>query len=100
MAFKHNWGHRSIGVFLEALDRVCLPGLLSCDVIVNTKIPPVLMLTVASFLEGRSFLVVVKGVTSDPCPFHAEVTKGSCLSRCLCATFTDDIPSLAGQLQN
>ncbi|GBP15323.1 Probable RNA-directed DNA polymerase from transposon BS [Eumeta japonica] len=53
-----------------------------------------LVRTVASFLEGRSFYVTVKDAISDPRSFRAGVPQGSCLSPCLYAVFTDDILGL------
>ncbi|GBP78705.1 RNA-directed DNA polymerase from mobile element jockey [Eumeta japonica] len=38
--------------------------------------------------------------TSDPRPIHAGVPQDSCLSPCLCAVYTDEIPTLVGQLQS
>ncbi|GBP31825.1 RNA-directed DNA polymerase from mobile element jockey [Eumeta japonica] len=60
---------------------------------------PALVRTVASFLEGCSFFITVKDATSDPQPIHAGVPQGSCLSPCLYAIYTSDIPTLVGQLQ-
>ncbi|GBP76656.1 RNA-directed DNA polymerase from mobile element jockey [Eumeta japonica] len=42
----------------------------------------------------------VEDATSDPRPIHAGVPQGSCLSPCLYGVYTDDIPTLAGQLQD
>ncbi|GBP24039.1 RNA-directed DNA polymerase from mobile element jockey [Eumeta japonica] len=101
MATEHNWGRRTVGVFLDiekAFDRVWHPGLVFK--LLNTQIPPALVRTVASFLEGRSFFVAVEDATSDPRPIHAGVPQGSCLSPCLYGVYTDDIPTLAGQLQD
>ncbi|GBP47638.1 RNA-directed DNA polymerase from mobile element jockey [Eumeta japonica] len=101
MAAEHNRGRRTVGVFLDiekAFDRVWHPGLVFK--LLNTQIPPALIRTVASFLEGRSFFVAVEDATSDPRPIHAGVPQGSCLSPCLYGVYTDDIPTLAGQLQD
>ncbi|GBP89928.1 RNA-directed DNA polymerase from mobile element jockey [Eumeta japonica] len=101
MAAEHNRGRRTVGVFLDiekAFDRVWHPGLVFK--LLNTQIPPALVRTVASFLEGRSFFVAVEDSTSDPRPIHAGVPQGSCLSPCLYGVYTDDIPTLAGQLQD
>ncbi|GBP62578.1 RNA-directed DNA polymerase from mobile element jockey [Eumeta japonica] len=101
MAAEHNRGRRTVGVFLDiekAFDRVWHPGLVFK--LLNTQIPPALVRTVASFLEGRSFFVAVEDATSDPRPIHAGVPQGSCLSPCLYGVYTDDIPTLAGQLQD
>ncbi|GBP59857.1 RNA-directed DNA polymerase from mobile element jockey [Eumeta japonica] len=51
-------------------------------------------------MEGRSFFVAVEDTTSDPRLIHAGVPQGSCLSPCLYGVYTDDIPTLAGQLQD
>ncbi|GBO98646.1 hypothetical protein EVAR_90825_1 [Eumeta japonica] len=40
--------------------------------LLNTQIPPALVRTVASFLEGRSFFVAVEDATSDPTPGAAR----------------------------
>ncbi|GBP91286.1 RNA-directed DNA polymerase from mobile element jockey [Eumeta japonica] len=88
-------------VFLDidkAFDRVWHPGLMFK--LLNTQIPPALVRTVASFLEGRSFFVAVEDATSDPRPIHAGVSQGSCLSPCLYGVYTDDIPTLTDQLQD
>ncbi|GBP86543.1 RNA-directed DNA polymerase from mobile element jockey [Eumeta japonica] len=101
MAAEHNRGRRTVGVFLDiekAFDRVWHPGLVFK--LLNTQTPPALVRTVASFLEGRSFFVAVEDATSDPRPIHAGVPQGSCLSPCLYGVYTDDIPTLAGQLQD
>ncbi|GBP95537.1 RNA-directed DNA polymerase from mobile element jockey [Eumeta japonica] len=54
----------------------------------------------ASFLKDRDFYVTVEDVTSDPRPIRAGVSQGSCLSPCLYAVYTDDIPTLTDQLQH
>ncbi|GBP26368.1 RNA-directed DNA polymerase from mobile element jockey [Eumeta japonica] len=76
----------------------------NCDILFklfeNTKIPPALVLLVASFLEGHSFFVTVEDTISDPRPINAGVPQGSCFSRCLCTVFIDDFPTLPGQLQD
>ncbi|GBP89112.1 RNA-directed DNA polymerase from mobile element jockey [Eumeta japonica] len=46
------------------------------------------------------FFVVVEDATSDPRPIHARVPQGSCLSSCLYGVYTDDIPTVADQLQD
>ncbi|GBP80769.1 RNA-directed DNA polymerase from mobile element jockey [Eumeta japonica] len=102
MAGEHNRGRRTVGVFLDiekAFDRVWHPGLVFK--LLNTQIPPALVRTVASFLEDRSFFVAVEDAISDPRPIYAGVPQGSsCLSPCLYGVYTDDIPTLAGQLQD
>ncbi|GBP86739.1 RNA-directed DNA polymerase from mobile element jockey [Eumeta japonica] len=77
MAFEHNRGRRTVGIFLD--------------------IEKTLM---ASFLEGHSFFVAVKDATSDPRPIRVGALQGNYLSPCLYAAFTDDIPTLTGQLQD
>ncbi|GBP55683.1 RNA-directed DNA polymerase from mobile element jockey [Eumeta japonica] len=72
-AAEHNRGHRTVAAFLDiekAFDGVWHPGLLY-KMLRNTQIPPALVRTVASFLEGRSFFVAVEDATSDPRPIHA-----------------------------
>ncbi|GBP23875.1 RNA polymerase II-associated protein 1 [Eumeta japonica] len=64
------------------------------------RIPPALVRTVASFLKDRDFYVSVEDATSDPRPIRAGVPQGSCLSPCLYAVYTDDIPTLTDQLQH
>ncbi|GBP30173.1 RNA-directed DNA polymerase from mobile element jockey [Eumeta japonica] len=101
MAAEHNRGRRTVGVYLDiekAFDRVWHPGLVFK--LLNTQIPPALVRTVASFLEGRSFFVAVEDATSDPRSIHTGVPQGSCLSPCLYGVYTDDIPTLASQLQD
>ncbi|GBP01806.1 RNA-directed DNA polymerase from mobile element jockey [Eumeta japonica] len=92
-----NAGRRTVGIFLDiekALDRVWHSELLY-KLLANTQIPPALLRIVASFLERRNFFVAVEDATSDPRPIRARVPPGSCLSPCLCAVFTDDIPTLS-----
>ncbi|GBP94618.1 RNA-directed DNA polymerase from mobile element jockey [Eumeta japonica] len=79
MAVEHNRGRRTVGVFLDiekAFDRVA-PGLLYK--LIENRIPPALVRTVASFLKDRDF---------------------TCLSPCLYAVYTDDISTLTDQLQH
>ncbi|GBP57196.1 RNA-directed DNA polymerase from mobile element jockey [Eumeta japonica] len=59
-----------------------------------------LVQTVSSFLEGLRFFVTIEDVTWNPRPIRAGVPQRSCLSPCLYAVFTDDIPTLTGQLQD
>ncbi|GBP77200.1 Probable RNA-directed DNA polymerase from transposon BS [Eumeta japonica] len=59
-----------------------------------------LVRTVVSFLKSRSFFVTVENATSDPRPIRAGVPQGSCLSPCLYAAFTVEIPTLVGLLQD
>ncbi|GBP74243.1 RNA-directed DNA polymerase from mobile element jockey [Eumeta japonica] len=101
MAAEHNQGRHTVGIFPDiekAFDRVWRSGLLR--ELVNTQIPPALVRTVASFLKGRSFYVTVEDATLDPRPICAGIPQGSCLSPGFNAVFTDDIPTLAGQLQD
>ncbi|GBP41085.1 RNA-directed DNA polymerase from mobile element jockey [Eumeta japonica] len=49
---------------------------------------------------GRNFYVTVEGVTLGPRPISVGVSQGSCLSPYLYAVFTDNIPTLADQLQD
>ncbi|GBP21147.1 RNA-directed DNA polymerase from mobile element jockey [Eumeta japonica] len=84
MAVEHNRGRRTVGVFLDiekAFDRVWHSGLLYK--LIENRIPPALMRTVASFLKDRDFYVTVEDATSDPRPIRAGVPQGSCLSPCL-----------------
>ncbi|GBP92572.1 RNA-directed DNA polymerase from mobile element jockey [Eumeta japonica] len=74
------------------------PGLLYK--LMNTQIPPTLVRTVVPFLEDRSFFVAVQDTNSDPRPIHAGIPQGSCLSTCLYALCTDDIPTLTSQQQD
>ncbi|GBP53950.1 RNA-directed DNA polymerase from mobile element jockey [Eumeta japonica] len=100
MAAEHNRGRRTVGIFLDiekAFDRVWYSGLLYK--LIENRIPPALVRTVASFLKDRDFYVTVEDATSDPRPIRAGVPQGSCLSPCLYAVYTDDIPTLADQLQ-
>ncbi|GBP67644.1 RNA-directed DNA polymerase from mobile element jockey [Eumeta japonica] len=101
MAVEHNRGRRTVGVFLDiekAFDRVWHSGLLYK--LIENRIPPALVRTVASFLKDRDFYVSVEDATSDPRPIRAGVPQGSCLSPCLYAVYTDDIPTLTDQLQH
>ncbi|GBP33592.1 RNA-directed DNA polymerase from mobile element jockey [Eumeta japonica] len=101
MAVEHNRGRRTVGVFLDiekAFDRVWHSGLLYK--LIENRIPPALVRTVASFLKDRDFYVTVEDATSDPRPIRAGVPQGSCLSPCLYAVYTDDIPTLTDQLQH
>ncbi|CAH2211735.1 jg18154, partial [Pararge aegeria aegeria] len=41
----------------------------------------------------------VEGAESQPRPIRAGVPQGSCLSPCLYAVYTNDIPTLAGHLR-
>ncbi|GBP88903.1 RNA-directed DNA polymerase from mobile element jockey [Eumeta japonica] len=83
----------SVFLDIEGVRPSVAPGLVFK--LLNTQIPPALVRTVASFLEGRSFFVAVEDATSDPRPIHAGVPQGSCLSPCLYGVYTDDIPTLA-----
>ncbi|GBP49624.1 RNA-directed DNA polymerase from mobile element jockey [Eumeta japonica] len=101
MAAEHNRGCRTVGILLDiekAFDPVWHSGLLYK--LINIQIPPALVRRVASFLEGCNFYVTVEDVTSDPRPISAKVPQGSCLSPFLYAVCTDDIPTLADQLQH
>ncbi|GBP22862.1 RNA-directed DNA polymerase from mobile element jockey [Eumeta japonica] len=101
MAVEHNRGRRTVGVFLDiekAFDRVWHSGLLYK--LIENRIPPALVRTVASFLKDRDFYVTVEDATSDPRPIRAGVPQGSCLSPCLYTVYTDDIPTLTDQLQH
>ncbi|GBP34307.1 RNA-directed DNA polymerase from mobile element jockey [Eumeta japonica] len=101
MAVEHNRGRRTVGVFLDiekAFDRVWHSELLYK--LIENRIPPALVRTVASFLKDRDFYVTVEDATSDPRPIRAGVPQGSCLSPCLYAVYIDDIPTLTDQLQH
>ncbi|GBP53745.1 RNA-directed DNA polymerase from mobile element jockey [Eumeta japonica] len=101
MVAEHNQGRRTVGIFLDiekTFERMWHPGLLYK--LMNTQIPPALIRSVASFLEGRSFFVAVEDATSDPQPIHTGVRQDSCLLPCLYALYTDEIFTLAGQLQD
>ncbi|GBP37484.1 RNA-directed DNA polymerase from mobile element jockey [Eumeta japonica] len=96
MAAEHNRGYRTVGVFLDiekAFNRVWHSGLLFK--LIDNQIPPALVRTVASFLKYRDFYV-----TADPHPISARIPQGSCLSPCLYAVYTDDVPTLADQFQD
>ncbi|GBP65548.1 RNA-directed DNA polymerase from mobile element jockey [Eumeta japonica] len=71
MAAEHNQGRHTVGVFLD-MEKAF----------------------------DRVFFVAVEDATSDPRPIHAGVPQGSCLSPCLYGVYTDDIPTLVGQLQD
>ncbi|GBP31516.1 RNA-directed DNA polymerase from mobile element jockey [Eumeta japonica] len=101
IATEHNRGHRTVGIFLDmekAFDRVWHSGLLFK--LIYNQLPPALVRTVASFLKDRNFYVNVEDTTSDSHPISAGVSQGSCLSPCLYAVYTNDIPTLADQLQD
>ncbi|GBP44725.1 hypothetical protein EVAR_81493_1 [Eumeta japonica] len=74
----------------------------------STPVPPLLgdyyvslaETTVVSFLESRSFFVAVEDTTLDLPPIRAGVSHANCSSPCLYSVFTDDISTLAGQLQD
>nr|XP_034826944.1 uncharacterized protein LOC117984436 [Maniola hyperantus] len=100
IASEKNRGYCTVGVFLDiekAFDRVWHAGLLAK--LLSTNLPPAIVRLVASFLEGRSFRVSVEGVDSQLRPIRAGVPQGSCLSPCLYAVYTDDIPTLAEHLR-
>ncbi|CAH2103013.1 unnamed protein product [Euphydryas editha] len=75
----------------KAFDRVWHAGLLAK--LINTTTPSAIVRVIASFLEGRSFYVLVEGVDLRPRPIQAGVPQGSCLSPRLYAVYTDDIPT-------
>ncbi|GBP33407.1 RNA-directed DNA polymerase from mobile element jockey [Eumeta japonica] len=81
----------------KAFNRVWHDGLLYK--FFNTSLPPVLIRIIASFLRDRSFCVAVEESISAPCPIRAGVPQGNCLSPCLFAAFTDNIPTLRGHLK-
>lgn len=94
-----NYGRHTVGVFLDiekAFDRVWHPGLVYK--LLETPAPAMLVRIVASFLEGRKFVVSVEGKLSEPKNILAGVPQGSCLSPTLYSVFTNDIPTLDGHL--
>ena len=100
LASERNQDRYTVGVFLDvekAFDRVWYPGLIFK--LLETSTPPAIVRIVASFLEGRTFRVSVEDVDSQSRPIRAGVPQGSCLSPCLYAAYTNDIPTLRGQLQ-
>ncbi|GBP18014.1 RNA-directed DNA polymerase from mobile element jockey [Eumeta japonica] len=101
MAAGHNRGRRTVGIFLDnekAFDRVWHSRLLFK--LIDNQIPPALVRIVGSFLKDRDFYITVEDTTSDPHLISAGVPEGSCLSPCLYAVCTNDIPTLADQLQD
>lgn len=66
--------------------------------LLDTNTPPALVPTVTSFIEGRMFHVAVENAVSQSLPICAGVYQGSCLTARLYVAFTNDIPSLSGQL--
>ncbi|KAG7294806.1 hypothetical protein JYU34_022823 [Plutella xylostella] len=99
MAFERNKGRLTVSVFLDiekAFDRVWHAGLLYKLSLTST--PLAIVQTVASFLDERRFYVSVEDADSTPRKICAGVPQGSCLSPCLYAAYTDDIPTLAGTL--
>lgn len=95
-----NQGHGTVGVFLDiqkAFDRVWHAGLLYK--LLDTPLPPMLVRLIASFLEGRTFHISVENKDSNPRPIRAGVPQGSCLSPLLYALYTNDIPTLQGNLR-
>ncbi|GBP37600.1 RNA-directed DNA polymerase from mobile element jockey [Eumeta japonica] len=87
------------GPHLRACVNNSAPLHLRLTVSAENRIPPALVRTVASFLKDHDFYVTVEDTTSDPRPIRAGVPQGSCLSPCLYAVYTDDIPTLTDQLQ-
>ncbi|CAH2103012.1 unnamed protein product [Euphydryas editha] len=82
----------------KAFDRVWHAGLLAK--LINTTTPSAIVRVIASFLEGRSFYVLVEGVDLRPRPIQAGVPQGSCLSPRLYAVYTDDIPTFRDHRRN
>ncbi|GBP52037.1 RNA-directed DNA polymerase from mobile element jockey [Eumeta japonica] len=73
MAAEHNRRRRTVGIFLyieKAFDRVWHFGLLFK--LISIEIPPALVRTVASFLDGCNFYVTVEESTSEPRPIRTE----------------------------
>ncbi|GBP88902.1 RNA-directed DNA polymerase from mobile element jockey [Eumeta japonica] len=78
IATEPNGGRRTVGIFLvieKAFDRVWHSGLLYK--LTNIQIPPELVWTVTSFLEGHNFYVTVEDATSDPRPIRAGYHKAA-----------------------
>ncbi|CAK1597122.1 unnamed protein product [Parnassius mnemosyne] len=101
LSTEYNYERTSVGVFLDiekAFDRVWHSGLLY-KMNQQTSFPPAMLRLVASFLADRSFYVCVEDAESAVKPIRAGVPQGSCLSPILYAAYTNDIPTLAGQLQ-
>lgn len=67
--------------------------------LLDTEVPPALIRVVASFLSNRSFTVQVSEAQSVRRPIAAGVPQGSCLSPTLYALYTNDIPTLEGNLE-
>ncbi|GBP31070.1 RNA-directed DNA polymerase from mobile element jockey [Eumeta japonica] len=82
----------------KAFERVWHDGLIYK--LMDTSLPPALTRVVANFLQRRSFCVAVDDVLSAPRPIRAGVSQGSCLSPELYAVYTDDIPTLHGNLED
>ncbi|GBP95238.1 RNA-directed DNA polymerase from mobile element jockey [Eumeta japonica] len=96
---EHNRGTaplESFSIWRRRLTEVWHSGLLFK--LIYNQLPR--LRTVASFLKDRNFYVNVEDTTSDSHPISAGVSQGSCLSPCLYAVYTNDIPTLADQLQD
>ncbi|GBP70815.1 RNA-directed DNA polymerase from mobile element jockey [Eumeta japonica] len=101
LASERNCEQYTVAVLLDmekAFERVWHDGRI--HKLLDTALPPALTRVIASFVPRRSFCVVVDNVLSVPCPLRAEVPQGNCLSPELYASYTDDISTLRGHLEN
>ncbi|GBP51687.1 RNA-directed DNA polymerase from mobile element jockey [Eumeta japonica] len=62
--------------------------------------PPALTKVIANFLHQRRFCVDINEALSAPRPILSGIPQGSCLFPSLYATYTDDIPTPRGHLED
>ncbi|KAA5588664.1 reverse transcriptase family protein, partial [Pseudomonas aeruginosa] len=101
LADRSNARQYTAAVFLDiekAFDRVWHAGLIY-KLLQNTDLQHAYVRLLGSYLEGRSFLVAVEGAKSSVRPVTAGVPQGSVLAPVLYALYTNDIPTLEGNLQ-
>ncbi|TLM35262.1 reverse transcriptase family protein, partial [Acinetobacter baumannii] len=101
LADRSNARQYTAAVFLDiekAFDRVWHAGLIY-KLLQNTDLQHAYVRLLGSYLEGRSFLVAVEGAKSSVRPVTAGVPQGSVLAPFLYALYTNDIPTLEGNLQ-
>ncbi|GBP78291.1 Probable RNA-directed DNA polymerase from transposon BS [Eumeta japonica] len=100
LASEMNCGRYTMAVFLgmkKVFDRVWHDGLL--HKLLKIRLPSALTKIITNFLCDRSFCVAVEYALSASRSIRAGVLQGNCLSPSLFAAFTNDIPTLQGQLK-
>ncbi|GBP92115.1 RNA-directed DNA polymerase from mobile element jockey [Eumeta japonica] len=100
-ASEKNYGRYTVAVLLDvekAFHKMWHNGLL--HKLLDIPLPREITRVIVSFFHQRSFCPVVNEVLSGPHPIRTGVLEGYCLSPSLYATYTDDIPTLQGHLED